>query len=174
MLAFPGVPWQGWTASCLTPPQTRPSSPGVARRQASQLICLRLGKELQLASVSPVYRASRSVIVVLKAQLPQQSSLQSCYNQSRLKGQSWGVRGGFDKRAHFSGFSGTLPLAKGAWCSSLSPITKGVTVCIESSIVNSVHTSQNYSTIFTCMSVCDQAWHLHLSPPYYVLESWSL
>ena len=75
--------------------------------------CLCLGKELKLVCVSPVYRA-RSVIVVLKAQLPQQSSLQSCYNQSRLKGQSWGVRGGFDKRAHFSGFSGTLPLAKGA------------------------------------------------------------
>ena len=37
-------------------------------------------------------------------------------------------------------------------------------------IANSVHTSQNYSTIFTCVSVCDQAWHLHLSPPYDVLD----
>ena len=35
---------------------------------------------------------------------------------------------------------------------------------------NSVHTSQNSSTIFTCVSVRDQAWHLHLSPPYDVLD----
>ena len=37
---------------------------------------------------------------------------------------------------------------------------------------SSVNILQNSSTIFTCvyMSVCDQGWHLHLSPPHDVLD----
>ena len=35
---------------------------------------------------------------------------------------------------------------------------------------HSINISQNSSSIFTCMYVCVQAWHFHLSPPYDVLD----